>query len=618
MKRIMQICLSRIVISLQALLLLVAQFATGTVAAQPAGPRVYVTNSVSGPDEYSVSVIDAGANRLIATIPVGHTPKGIAVTPNGAFVYVANEGDLGSPSDTVSVIETATNMVIATVTVGPSPLAVAVAPDGSLVYVTTRGGPPGRIALIDTMTNTVVGNLQIADPTGGLAFTPDGATLYVSHSNRSEVSAIDTATQTVVATVSLPFSPTVGGSLAVTPNGAFVYVGGRNGEVWVIETATNTLVATVPLSVNTIGGLAVTPDGTRAYATHVQRISVIDTATHTVVATVPVELVPGAIAFTSGSCVRGYVTYYGAVQVLKPAPVDFLMGSVPVGPIPAGVAVSPPAPNIGTWTVQAPMPTPRAELAAATAVGADGRSRIYAIGGRNADSSALSTVEAYDPETDTWTPVASMSTPRSRLAAATGLDGRIYAIGGQGLSDLATVEAYDPITDTWSTVAPVQGECWEGQPCRSGHAAATGADGRIYAIGGFGFFSPRISMAVGTASVEAYDPTTDAWSFVASVPHFGVGRYLLAAATGPDDRIYGIGGAVTDADGFELPYSAVSAYDSITDTWSGVSPLSSPRFDLAAATGPDRKVYAIAGMSETPAGRRSVMGPDGGVRSHRR
>ena len=33
------------------------------------------------------------ANTLIATIPVGGRPFGLAITPNGAYVYVANQLD---------------------------------------------------------------------------------------------------------------------------------------------------------------------------------------------------------------------------------------------------------------------------------------------------------------------------------------------------------------------------------------------------------------------------------------------------------------------------------------------------------------------------------------------
>jgi hypothetical protein len=55
-----------------------------------------------------VWVIDTANNTVVATVPVGSFPNGVAITPNGAFVYVSNRNDT-----TVSVISTATNMVVA-------------------------------------------------------------------------------------------------------------------------------------------------------------------------------------------------------------------------------------------------------------------------------------------------------------------------------------------------------------------------------------------------------------------------------------------------------------------------------------------------------------------------
>jgi N-acetylneuraminic acid mutarotase len=88
-----------------------------------------------------------------------------------------------------------------------------------------------------------------------------------------------------------------------------------------------------------------------------------------------------------------------------------------------------------------------------------------------------------------------MPTGREFVAAATGPDGRIYAIGGAlggpGVGDTNSVEAYTPGTNSWATVASMP-------TARAGFAAATGPDGRIYAIGG-----NHGSGVVNT--VEAYD-----------------------------------------------------------------------------------------------------------------
>ena len=55
-------------------------------------------------------------------------------------------------------------------------------------------------------------------------------------------------------------------------------------------------------------------------------------------------------------------------------------------------------------------------------------------------------MEAYTPSTNPWATVASMRTPRQDLAAAGGADGRIYAIGGinGNYGNVATVDAYTP------------------------------------------------------------------------------------------------------------------------------------------------------------------------------
>jgi YVTN family beta-propeller protein len=66
-----------------------------------------------------VSVIDTKTDTVIAAIQVGANPFGVAVTPDGRKVYVANAG-----SNTVSVIDTETNTVVdPPISVGNAPLA---------------------------------------------------------------------------------------------------------------------------------------------------------------------------------------------------------------------------------------------------------------------------------------------------------------------------------------------------------------------------------------------------------------------------------------------------------------------------------------------------------------
>ena len=79
--------------------------------------RAYVTNT----DCDTVAVIDTVTNTVVATIPVGSHPFGVAITPDGTRAYVANFGG------TVSVIDAASHQVIKRIKAGKAPWGIAVA-----------------------------------------------------------------------------------------------------------------------------------------------------------------------------------------------------------------------------------------------------------------------------------------------------------------------------------------------------------------------------------------------------------------------------------------------------------------------------------------------------------
>jgi YVTN family beta-propeller protein len=113
-------------------LLAIVGFAVAGVlgSAQSRAQNAYITNAGSDSLPGTVSVIDTASNKVIGPpITVGDLPIGVAVTPDGNTVYVAN-----ADSNSVSVIATATNTVTATIPdVGTEPIGAAVTPDGSKV-----------------------------------------------------------------------------------------------------------------------------------------------------------------------------------------------------------------------------------------------------------------------------------------------------------------------------------------------------------------------------------------------------------------------------------------------------------------------------------------------------
>ncbi len=238
--------------------------------------------------------------------------------------------------------------------------------------------------------------------------------------------------------------------------------------------------------------------------------------------------------------------------------------------------------HTAAWAPVAPLPDERLNLAATT--GLDGT--IYAIAGGNLGITPQSTVFALAPGATSWRSVAPLPLAfgqgRMYTAAATGLDGTIYLIGGVDrdlLETQSSVFAYTPATDSWVSVASLPAP-------RAGMAVATGADGTIYAIGGW---SGRIGIgSTYHNTVFAYTPATDSWRSVADLPDF---RRDLAAAAGPDGTIYAIGGSSIST----APQDTVFAYTPATDSWVSVASLPVARTRLAATTGADGTIYAIGG-----------------------
>jgi YVTN family beta-propeller protein len=78
---------------------------------------VFVSNGADA----TVSVLDTGSLRFVATIAVGQRPWNMALTPDGTRLYVAC-----GRSGTVSVIDTVKQEKVADVGVGKLPWGVAI------------------------------------------------------------------------------------------------------------------------------------------------------------------------------------------------------------------------------------------------------------------------------------------------------------------------------------------------------------------------------------------------------------------------------------------------------------------------------------------------------------
>ena len=90
--------------------------------------------------------------------------------------------------------------------------------------------------------------------------------------------------------------------------------------------------------------------------------------------------------------------------------------------------------------------------------------------------------------------------------------------------------------------------------------AATGPDGRIYALGGF-----SDTLGSTPSSLEIYYPSVNSWGMGADLPSPRYGPAVVADG----GMIYSIGGL---DGGTQSPTAEVDAYDPTLDAWTPVEP----------------------------------------------
>jgi N-acetylneuraminic acid mutarotase len=276
----------------------------------------------------------------------------------------------------------------------------------------------------------------------------------------------------------------------------------------------------------------------------------------------------------------------------------------------------------GSWTSRAPLPTARRGMAVWAANGL-----LYSMGGSNSAGTVLTTVQAYNPSTNSWTNKASLPAARQTGNGAVMINGIIYLPGGNDASGLPTktLYAYNTSTNTWSSKAQmpafsscggsavIGGKIFVFSGCtRSSTGAQTTAaflhrydpaantwttlraapvshfqpvvasiGGKLYVAGG--------SNGTGTAlsRMDMYDPTTNAWTLRAAMPTARVG----AAGTGINGKLRVMGGR-----NGTTYLRTVEAYDPIANAWTTQASMPTPRAALGVG-GVSGFLYAVGGRN---------------------
>ncbi|HEY3477613.1 MAG TPA: IPT/TIG domain-containing protein, partial [Streptomyces sp.] len=142
----------------------------------------------------AVSVLDTSTGTVSGGIAVGSGPQGLAVTPDGARLYVTN-----LHSGTVSVIDTATSTVTGTTPVGSSPSGVAVSltpvppvPVPVVTAVSPATGPPAGGTTVTVSGSHLAGATDVTFGAGHSATAVDCSdTSCTAHSPAGAVGTVD-------------------------------------------------------------------------------------------------------------------------------------------------------------------------------------------------------------------------------------------------------------------------------------------------------------------------------------------------------------------------------------------------------------------------------------------
>jgi N-acetylneuraminic acid mutarotase len=172
-----------------------------------------------------------------------------------------------------------------------------------------------------------------------------------------------------------------------------------------------------------------------------------------------------------------------------------------------------------------------------------------------------------------WSTLAPLPTARQEISVSV-LDGKVFVIAGYDANgqSTATVEVYDPRSNAWQKAAPL--------PIATNHNAAATVNGRLYAFGGT---SPRTFV---------YAADRDAWTEVASMRYTHGGTPAVAVIGG---KIYVAGGTGADMVGNEL-----EVYDPAADKWQVLAAMGVPRNHTAGGSIRGR-FYVVGGRGSPSA-----------------
>lgn len=338
----------------RALLLILTVAVSGVVL-----PATAETLLVANKSDHTVDLVDLDTGTSRATLPTGHAPHEIAVSPDGTTAVVTNYGSRSNPGSSLTILDIGKPGVVGTIDLGehtrPHGLVflsadrVAVTTEGSahLLIVDLDAGKissaiktdqrvshmvsvepasqrafvanigSGSVTVIDLETGQKLRDIETGEGAEGIATTPDGSEIWVGNRGSDTLSVIDPETLEIKATVPCAGFPI---RVAITADGRHALVSAaRSGEVVLFDVAERRELKRAQLDLSNAPdaaqrlfgdrfgespvpvGLVIAPAGDRAWvaATQADAVVVIDPETLKVIDILTAGKEPDGMAYSS-------------------------------------------------------------------------------------------------------------------------------------------------------------------------------------------------------------------------------------------------------------------------------------------------------------------------------
>jgi len=253
--------------------------------------RRYVGLLVFGLVVAAASLSTLAVNGPSAPVWPGYQGHGVTLLPNGW--KIAPEGRH--------------------ITVGDLPMGLVPSPDGRLLAISTGGYTRPAITLFDTRTQQIVSRAEVDHTWLGLVWAPDGKKIFASGASENVIYEFRVQDGRITAAGNIPLGQPERHS-------------GRD----VIENA------------GYVAGMAISPDGTRLYATQIygERVRAVDVAERKIVATADLEAEPYTTVLSPDGRTL-YVSVWGGAKIaLLDAATLAAKGTIDVGEHPNAMVLS--------------------------------------------------------------------------------------------------------------------------------------------------------------------------------------------------------------------------------------------------------------------------------------